>query len=408
MSQKTFIFIIIAEYLVMIRNQTSTHLFIKSIKRMKQTTYLNLLLITLLIVLVSSFTAYSQTTISGNIKNPDKEGVAFLVKLDLDQGAHSITDTLKVDEKGNYTIQLDITEPVVYVLSVYRQQNAFLVLEPKQTLTANFDGTAGGQVEVQGSEDSELLLQFQQKQTMLQEQYLRPAMMAYQEAQQSKDQEAMEKAIAEYEKQQEEVTKQLYEFIKTEMKNSIAAFATYIDWNSDNEMELMREIADNVEKVRPNLSITKAVRAKIERLSRFAIGSVAPDIKAPTPDDKEMSLSDLRGKYVLLDFWAAWCGPCRQENPNVVRVFQKYKDKGFTVFGVSLDNAKDKWLKAIETDQLTWSHISDLKGWQSEPAAEYGVRSIPANYLLDPEGRIIAKDLRGAALEAKMAEIFAK
>ncbi len=363
-------------------------------------------LIILISLLMSSFAAYSQTTITGNIKNPSKEGAVFLVKLDLDQGAHSITDTVKIDEKGNYSIKLKTTEPLIYVLSVYRQQNAFLVLEPKQNLVVNFDGKAGGQLEVKGSKDSELLLQFQQKQTMLQEQYLRPAMMAYQEAQQSKDQEAMEKAVALYEEQEQLVTAQLNEFIKTEMKNSIAAFATYIDWKSDSEMALMREIANNIEKTRPNLSITKAVRAKIERVSRFAIGSVAPDIKALTPDDKEMSLSDLKGKYVLLDFWAAWCGPCRQENPNVVRVFQKYKDKGFTVFGVSLDNTKDKWLQAIEKDQLTWAHISDLKGWQSEPAAKYGIRSIPANYLLDPEGRIIAKDLRGAALEAKVAEIL--
>lgn len=374
---------------------------------MKQTTNLRTL-ITLAIVLMGNFAAYCQTTISGNIKNPDKDGVAFLVKLDLDKGEHSITDTLKVDENGNYSIEIETTEPVIYVMSIYRQQNAFLVLEPSQTLTVNFDGVAGGQVEVKGSEDSELMLQFQQKQAMLQEQYLKPAMLAYQEAQQAQDQEAMEKAIAEYETQEQEVNSQLNEFIKTEMKNSIAAFATYIDWDSDSEMELMRQIAENVEKIRPNLSITKAVNAKIERISRFAIGAVAPDVKALTPDDKEMSLSDLKGKYVLLDFWAAWCGPCRQENPNVVKVFQKYKDKGFTVFGVSLDNAKDKWLQAIEKDQLTWEHISDLKGWQSAPAAVYGVRSIPANYLLDPEGRIIAKNLRGAALEAKMAEIFAE
>ena len=119
-----------------------------------------------------------------------------------------------------------------------------------------------------------------------------------------------------------------------------------------------------------------------------------------------MSLSDLRGKIVLVDFWASWCGPCRRENPNVVRMYNKYKDKGFDILGVSLDKTQDRWLQAIEQDGLEWHHVSDLKGWSNEVAQAYGVRSIPHTILLDQEGRIIARNLRGQALEEKLEELF--
>ena len=133
------------------------------------------------------------------------------------------------------------------------------------------------------------------------------------------------------------------------------------------------------------------------------------DINAATPDGKMLALSSLRGKYVLLDFWASWCGPCRKENPAVVAAYQKYKDKGkgFTVYSVSLDQDKGRWTSAIAADGLVWpSHVSDLGGWQSAPAALYKITSIPQSFLLDPQGRIIAKNLRGEALAAKLAEVM--
>lgn len=145
----------------------------------------------------------------------------------------------------------------------------------------------------------------------------------------------------------------------------------------------------------------------IQRANAFKDGAVAPDFKQMTIDSTgSKGPSDFKGKVLLIDFWASWCGPCRRENPNVVKLYNRFKDKGFDILGVSLDKQYNRWKKAVEADQLAWTHVSDLKGWRSAAAALYGVRSIPATVLLDREGKIVARNLRGAALEAKVEELM--
>lgn len=153
----------------------------------------------------------------------------------------------------------------------------------------------------------------------------------------------------------------------------------------------------------------KDFAATIEKERKTSVGAMAPEFVQNDVNDKPVKLSDFRGKYVLLDFWASWCGPCRAENPHVVEAYNEYKDKNFTVLGVSLDQPgkKDAWLAAIEKDGLTWTHVSDLKYWENEVAQLYGVRGIPQNYLIDPTGKIVGKNLRGDALKKKLAEVIA-
>ena len=191
-------------------------------------------------------------------------------------------------------------------------------------------------------------------------------------------------------------------------KNDLATLMFIDIFARDSHQELHAEVIKALHEKYPKQPIV-AERYKVESspATSTSIGALAPDLAFENPDGKIMKLSDLRGKVVLLDFWAAWCRPCRMENPNVVKVYNKYHEKGFEVYSVSLDKDKASWVKAIEADGLIWpNHVSDLGQWQSKAAKIYGVSSIPATFLIGKDGRIIAKNLRGAALENALKELF--
>ena len=186
----------------------------------------------------------------------------------------------------------------------------------------------------------------------------------------------------------------------------VAAYFVVKDFAYKLDLEGMKAVRVQLDASLAGSEYVNQIESMISRMEKVQVGSVAPDFTLPDVDGNPVSLSSFRGKYVLVDFWAAWCPDCRKENPNIVAAWEKYKDKNFAVLGVSLDRKRDQWLAAIEKDNLTWTQVSDLKYWDSEAAVLYCIRWIPMSFLIDPEGKIVSIGLEGEELHNKLEELL--
>ncbi|MGO3182920.1 MAG: redoxin domain-containing protein [Aequorivita sp.] len=235
------------------------------------------------------------------------------------------------------------------------------------------------------------------------------SMESFRAAKESNDTEAIAKIQSENLNLMGEETEYKKQFLTN---NNKSLFSVMLISEMASRQEISpEEASEYLAKLDPKVGsseLAQELKTNLESLKKADTGNAAPDFSAATPTGETLSLKDAMGKYTIIDFWASWCRPCRIENPNVVKVYNKYHDKGLNIISVSLDREgqKDKWLQAIEDDKMDWHHVSNLKFWQDPIAQLYNVRSIPATFLLDENGMIIDKDLRGAALEAKMATLL--
>ncbi|MCS4434593.1 peroxiredoxin family protein [Aquiflexum gelatinilyticum] len=338
--------------------------------------------------------------VSGVVKNAP-EGRIELYKF-VNESTEIIGE-IPMGSGGDFEYELSLEGPAFFELHFMNQKIVKLALFAED-VEVFYDFNDEASLKVEGSEDSQNL----QKIEALTAEYqktINELNTAYFEAMSKRDQEAI-KSIQTTAMNLEVTQGQKVKEVLTGMEGSFATMAGISMLNIKNDFQYIDELVAGLNEKYPNTKMIQSLMNQLDDMRALSIGQVAPEISLPNPNGELIKLSDLRGKYVLIDFWAAWCRPCREENPNVVRLYNQYKDQGFEVFGVSLDRTKEAWVKAIADDNLTWTHVSDLKYFNSEAAAIYQINAIPATYMLDPEGKIIGKDLRGASLENKLKEIF--
>jgi peroxiredoxin len=316
------------------------------------------------------------------------------------------SDTIVVDENYTYNFKKALTTPGIYRLNFYGLQFVNVLLD-NEDIQVNVDGnTKNGFVQIAGSTDHKLLDAYQVFMGSFQRSEQMQKLNAdFQQAQQQEDKEQIDILRAKYIEMETAHNVTAAEMI-LDMGTSLTALQVITSLDKDKHFDVYQAVAKKFNAILPDNQFVKQFVEQVDNMKLLAIGEEAPEIALPNPDGEVVKLSSLRGNYVLVDFWAKWCRPCRAENPNVVKAYNKYNKKGFEVFGVSLDRNKEDWVKAIEEDGLYWTQVSDLKFWQSEAAKTYNITGIPFALLLDKEGKIIAKNLRGQQLDDKLAELM--
>lgn len=339
--------------------------------------------LTLTLVLACTMTVTAQNSrLHGTIK-----GVPTNTRMQLrevvDGNKLVLRDSLLIPASGNYSFKFDVKEPAFYIMEFEMQKkpNIHVMVLPGENITLDLRYVASFNhmrvARTSGSDNMQLYKQFNN------------AMV-----------------VSGDETSQWYLKHNVQELLTDYSDCLMSAFlVTFFEEDFADYGGVYKIVHDGLIEKYPNNDFVKHIDDRLR--SAVVPGMEAPEVALNDPNGKLRRLSDLRGKVVLLDFWASWCGPCRKENPNVVNLYKKYHTQGFEVFSVSLDNNKDRWTKAIMDDGLIWeNHVSDLRGWSSAGSKPYGISSIPATVLIDKEGKIVARNLRGPELEAKLREMF--
>ncbi len=342
-------------------------------------------------------------TIKGRIKNSPQH---LLVLWEMTPQQLVFIDSARTDAKGNFEIKGNSKNMIFTQLQMGPESSIYMALDNKSKLDINIS-LLGKFVDytIEGNEldDSKKIRKIVDANRSFAEEFNALKVEAEKIPQ---TQEGMSQAAVlnnRYQRLMQQRNDYMMNMAMNEKKGFIPYFMIAFGALESPGYDLFKHAVTCAKAADPSSKYTQDIENKFTNEASLMIGGIAPDINLNGPDGKPVSLKSLRGKVVLIDFWASWCGPCRRENPNVVKMYQKYKDQGFEILGVSLDNDANRWKGAIQTDGLTWFHGSDLMGWKSKPAQVYQVHSIPATFLIDKEGKILAKSLRGPELEAAVA-----
>jgi peroxiredoxin len=311
-------------------------------------------------------------------------------------------DTITAGPNGEYSFEYVSSIPEYYRVGTNEQNSFYLILEPGEN--AEINAKAQNLFKtfeiIEAPEECHRMKEMNGITGMMDS-----INMILQASQMNKDQGMFQNALIEYDNLSVKMNRDIKAYINKKPA-SLSALAALQNLNFDEEFDYYLKVVNALDGIANGNDIYDNMASQILNMRKVAVGSMAPEITLPQPNGEVISLSDFRGQYVLIDFWASWCGPCRRENPNVKKVYEKYHSKGFEILGVSLDKAMQPWLNAIGQDGLEWRHVSDLKFWQSSVVPDYQITGIPHTVLVDPNGVIVAKNLRGEALDLKLAQIL--
>lgn len=350
-----------------------------------------------------------EVTIRGTVARP-ANGVILVTEMRPgNTGTRPEQDTITLLDGNRFEKKMRLTSPGYYRIDFFQNQVVDVILD-KSDLTVDVDGDRpGGAVSVKGSPDLDLI---ERVQTKIAEAKDLPEAKAIEEefqgASQRNNREEIEALQGRYLAVIQNATKEAAALLNDEPPSlgMIHLLQNAGLFDADKNIDAYRKAADKFRTQWPDIQYGKDFVAYVDKLAATAIGSKAPEISLPDPNGKVVTLSSYRGKFVLVDFWAQWCGPCRRENPNVVKAYNTFKSKKFDILGVSLDRKREDWVRAIAEDGLAWTHVSDLRYFESQAARDYNITGIPFSVLVDPDGVIIAKNLRGAELHKKLAEVL--